>query len=266
MYGALRAGASGFLLKDFGPERLLAAVAAVGGDALFAPSVTCRVEAFARRGGSGSGEPADPPPDLRALTLREVGVLKLIATGPSNADIADRLYISEATVKTHLNRTMSQLDLDSRAQAVDGPGHPRRQPPGTHASADRLEPKEDGARPLPRGRTSAAGLWGLRSNGIQRHARANSVQGKPCPCGMEVTIPQRCSRPATGGGTLDAGPHGVQRCTPVARMLPCAPRPGTDILTFGIPLGSPCQEQRGAASWAERGAPRAGANWHVRGE
>lgn len=120
VYGALRAGASGFLLKDSGPERLLAAVAAVGGgDALFAPSVTCRlVEAFARQGGPGAGEPADPPPDLRALTLREVEVLKLIATGLSNADIADRLYISEATVKTHLNRTMSKLDLDSRAQAV----------------------------------------------------------------------------------------------------------------------------------------------------
>ncbi|MGW7067785.1 response regulator [Streptomyces sp. NPDC054855] len=121
VYGALRAGASGFLLKDSGPERLLAAVAAVGGgDALFAPSVTCRlVEAFARQAGAGSsGDCAEPPPDLRALTLREVEVLKLIATGLSNADIADRLYISEATVKTHLNRTMSKLDLDSRAQAV----------------------------------------------------------------------------------------------------------------------------------------------------
>lgn len=120
VYGALRAGASGFLLKDSGPERLLAAVAAVGGgDALFAPSVTCRlVEAFARQAGAGGGDRAEPPPDLRALTLREVEVLKLIATGLSNADIADRLYISEATVKTHLNRTMSKLDLDSRAQAV----------------------------------------------------------------------------------------------------------------------------------------------------
>ncbi|MEU4997694.1 response regulator transcription factor [Streptomyces sp. NPDC021622] len=119
VYGALRAGASGFLLKDSGPERLLAAVAAVGcGDALFAPSVTCRlVEAFARQAGA-DGAPSQPPPDLQALTLREVEVLKLIARGLSNADIADRLYISEATVKTHLNRTMSKLDLDSRAQAV----------------------------------------------------------------------------------------------------------------------------------------------------
>ncbi|MEU6679297.1 response regulator transcription factor [Streptomyces sp. NPDC046853] len=120
VYGALRAGASGFLLKDSGPERLLAAVAAVGGgDALFAPSVTCRlVEAFARQAGPVAGGSAEPPPDLRSLTLREVEVLKLIATGQSNADIAERLYISEATVKTHLNRTMTKLDLDSRAQAV----------------------------------------------------------------------------------------------------------------------------------------------------
>ncbi|ARX85874.1 LuxR family transcriptional regulator [Streptomyces alboflavus] len=118
VYGALRAGAAGFLLKDSGPERLLAAVAAVGsGDALFAPSVTRRlVEAFAVRSGAVPAE--EPPPDLAALTGRELEVLKLIARGLSNAEIADRLYISEATVKTHLNRTMNKLDLDTRAQAV----------------------------------------------------------------------------------------------------------------------------------------------------
>ncbi|MFE9681895.1 response regulator [Streptomyces sp. NPDC006285] len=114
VYGALRAGACGFLLKDSGPERLLAAVAAVGGgDALFAPSVTRRlVEAYARQ---STGE---RPTDLNALTSRELEVLKLIARGLSNLEIADRLYISEATVKTHLNRTMTKLDLASRAQAV----------------------------------------------------------------------------------------------------------------------------------------------------
>ncbi|GGR71540.1 DNA-binding response regulator [Streptomyces aureoverticillatus] len=118
VYGALRAGAAGFLLKDSGPERLLAAVAAVdSGDALFAPSVTRRlVEAFAVR--SGAVADAGVPPDLAALTGRELEVLKLIARGLSNAEIADRLYISEATVKTHLNRTMNKLDLDTRAQAV----------------------------------------------------------------------------------------------------------------------------------------------------
>ncbi|KND46091.1 MULTISPECIES: response regulator [Streptomyces] len=118
VYGALRAGASGFLLKDSGPERLLAAVAAIGGgDALFAPSVTRRlVEAFARQG--GAVDAGEQPPDLGALTSREVEVLKLIARGLSNLEIADLLHISEATVKTHLNRTMTKLALGSRAQAV----------------------------------------------------------------------------------------------------------------------------------------------------
>jgi DNA-binding NarL/FixJ family response regulator len=117
VYGALRAGASGFLLKDSGPERLLAAVAAVGGgDALFAPSVTRRlVEAYARQ---AAVTPAEAPPDLAALTGRETEVLRLIARGLSNAEIAGELFISEATVKTHLNRAMGKLGLDSRAQAV----------------------------------------------------------------------------------------------------------------------------------------------------
>jgi DNA-binding NarL/FixJ family response regulator len=116
VYAALRAGASGFLLKDAGPERLLAAVAAVAeGDMLFAPSVTRRlIEAYTRRVESAAGTPAD----LGALTAREVEVLRLIARGMSNTEIADSLFISEATVKTHLNRTMTKLDLGSRAQAV----------------------------------------------------------------------------------------------------------------------------------------------------
>ncbi|WP_333736925.1 response regulator transcription factor [Streptomyces sp. IBSBF 2806] len=115
VYAALRAGASGFLLKDAGPERLLAAVAAVaGGDTLFAPSVTRRlIAALAPR-----DRAVESPADLAVLTAREMEVLRLIAQGLSNTDIADRLYISEATVKTHLNRTMSKLDLGSRAQAV----------------------------------------------------------------------------------------------------------------------------------------------------
>ena len=118
VYGALRAGASGFLLKDSGPERLLAAVAAVGGgDALFAPSVTRRlVEAYARQ--DRPTPDAQPLPKLNMLTRREVDVLQLIARGLSNPEIADQLSISEATVKTHLNRVMAKLDLNSRAQAV----------------------------------------------------------------------------------------------------------------------------------------------------
>ncbi|MFD3875782.1 response regulator [Streptomyces sp. NPDC058623] len=116
VYAALRAGAAGFLLKDTGPERLIEAVTAVAeGDMLFAPSVTRRlIEAYVNR--------ADPVPDtpagLDVLTAREREVLRLAAKGLSNTEIAERLYIGEATVKTHLNRTMTKLDLDSRAQAV----------------------------------------------------------------------------------------------------------------------------------------------------
>ncbi|NGN63732.1 response regulator transcription factor [Streptomyces sp. A7024] len=119
VYHALRAGASGFLLKDTGPERLLAAVAAVaGGDTLFAPSVTRRlVEAFVEREPEAPSLPADHA-QLAGLTARETEVLRLTARGMSNLEIADRLFISEATVKTHLNRTMAKLDLASRAQAV----------------------------------------------------------------------------------------------------------------------------------------------------
>jgi len=122
VYGALRAGASGFLLKDAGPERLLAAITAVhGGDALFAPAVTRRlVEAFTRMTDTGRAESPDaaPPPELTALTGREAEVLKLVAGGLSNAEAADRLFISEATVKTHLRRIYDKLGVDTRAGAV----------------------------------------------------------------------------------------------------------------------------------------------------
>ncbi|GAA0907156.1 response regulator [Virgisporangium aurantiacum] len=114
VYAALRAGACGFLLKDAGPERLLQAIATVAaGDMLFAPSVVRKlVEANASR-------PAAPRPHtLRDLTARETEVLELVARGLSNPEIADRLGLSEATVKTHVNRIMSKLHLASRAQAV----------------------------------------------------------------------------------------------------------------------------------------------------
>ena len=114
VYGALRAGAHGFLLKDAAPEQLLAAIHAVAtGDMLFAPAVTRRlVEAFAPPAADADA------PDLRALTAREVEVLRLVGTGISNTEIAARLTVSDSTVKTHLNRVMTKLGLTSRAQAV----------------------------------------------------------------------------------------------------------------------------------------------------
>ncbi len=117
VYEALRAGASGFLLKDVPPEQLLAGIRAVAsGDALLAPSVTRRViEEFVRR-------PPDsvrtPPERLGELTARELEVLKLIARGLSNAEIARELFVSETTVKTHVAHCLMKLDLRDRVQAV----------------------------------------------------------------------------------------------------------------------------------------------------
>ncbi|MBB5872707.1 DNA-binding NarL/FixJ family response regulator [Allocatelliglobosispora scoriae] len=115
VYAALRAGASGFLLKDTSPERLFAAITAIaGGDMLFAPTVVRRlIEANAP-----AERPLKPAPALDVLTGREREVLLLVARGLSNAEIALELFLSEATVKTHLNRLMSKLALSSRAQAV----------------------------------------------------------------------------------------------------------------------------------------------------
>ncbi|GLW22918.1 DNA-binding response regulator [Microbispora amethystogenes] len=116
VYAALAAGASGFLLKDVEPEHLVAAVRLVrSGDALLAPTITRRlVERFARR---DNGRPALHR-DLSELTPRELDVLRLLATGLSNAELADRLSLSVATVKTHVARILSKLGLRDRVQAV----------------------------------------------------------------------------------------------------------------------------------------------------
>jgi DNA-binding NarL/FixJ family response regulator len=116
VYAALTAGASGFLLKDVTPEHLVAAVRLVrSGDALLAPAITRRlVERFARR----DEERAAPPPDLSGLTARELEVLRLLGTGLSNAELADRLTLSPTTVKTHVARILSKLHLRDRVQAV----------------------------------------------------------------------------------------------------------------------------------------------------
>jgi DNA-binding NarL/FixJ family response regulator len=134
VYKALRAGASGFVLKDTPPERLLAALKAVAdGDTLFSPTVTRRlVEAYCAveggvsadgmaGGGRAGGQPGWSAAERSALTLltaRETDVLRLVAAGLSNGDIAERLVVSEGTVKTHLNRSMAKLNLSSRAQVV----------------------------------------------------------------------------------------------------------------------------------------------------
>jgi DNA-binding NarL/FixJ family response regulator len=120
-FAGLRAGASGFLLKNVPPEDLLSAIRAVAsGDAVVAPSVTRRLlDAMAHRLPDPRGE-ADADLDLRLarLTDREREVLLLLAQGLSNAEIAETLTVSEATVKTHVGRVLNKLDLRDRVQAV----------------------------------------------------------------------------------------------------------------------------------------------------
>jgi DNA-binding NarL/FixJ family response regulator len=116
VYDAMRAGASGFLLKDVPREELIAAVRVVArGDALLAPTVTRRlVERFVRLPPPGS----EPPSQLAVLSDRELEVFGLLARGLSNAEIAARLVVGEATVKTHVARVLGKLGLRDRVQAV----------------------------------------------------------------------------------------------------------------------------------------------------
>jgi DNA-binding NarL/FixJ family response regulator len=116
VYEAMKSGASGFLLKDVRPEQLAEAVRVVAaGEALLAPAITRRlVEEFVRRPPPGSGA----PDVLSELTERELEVLKLVAGGFSNAEIAASLVVSEATVKTHLSHILTKLRLRDRVQAV----------------------------------------------------------------------------------------------------------------------------------------------------
>jgi DNA-binding NarL/FixJ family response regulator len=116
VYAAVRAGASGYLLKDTPPQELLAALRVIAdGNALLSPSVTKRlIEEFARQ---PEIESVDSP-QLGDLTERELEVLRLLATGLSNREIAASLYIGEATAKTHVSRVLTKLGVRDRVQAV----------------------------------------------------------------------------------------------------------------------------------------------------
>jgi DNA-binding NarL/FixJ family response regulator len=115
VYESLRAGASGFLLKDAGRDELIHAVHVVSaGEALLSPSITRRlIEDYARR-----PHARERPEQLSGLTPRELEVLRLIARGLSNAEIANTLVVGDATVKTHITRIFAKLQLHDRAQAV----------------------------------------------------------------------------------------------------------------------------------------------------
>ena len=115
VYDALRAGASGFLLKDVPADQLAAGVRMVAaGDALLAPTITKRlIEEFA-----ASAPAKDAPPALDELTPRELEVFRLVARGMSNGEIASELFIGETTVKTHVTRLLMKLGVRDRVQAV----------------------------------------------------------------------------------------------------------------------------------------------------
>jgi len=132
VYDSLRAGASGFMLKDAPPEEIVAAVRVVaGGDALLAPAVTRTVIAeFARQ---QPASPAEPPAAVAELTPREREILDLLARGLSNPEICARLFISEATAKTHVARILQKLSLRDRVQAVIYAYEHGLVQPGTHA-------------------------------------------------------------------------------------------------------------------------------------
>ncbi|MCW6009382.1 response regulator transcription factor [Micromonospora sp. CPCC 205371] len=131
VYDALRAGASGFVLKDVTAERLFDAVRVVAaGEALLAPTVTRRlISEFAQM--KQEVEPPAAASQLAALTPRETQVLRLVAEGLSNLEIADRLVVSEETVKTHVSRILTKLALRDRTQAVVAAYESRLVVPGT---------------------------------------------------------------------------------------------------------------------------------------
>lgn len=139
-FEGLQAGASAFLLKDVDPEELVRAVRVVaGGESVVAPRVTARLlEEFVRKPGDTGSAPERDPALLEDLTRREAEVLEAIASGCSNAEIARQLFVSEATVKTHVGRVLSKLGLRDRVHAVifayehglvtPGQGEPRMDP------------------------------------------------------------------------------------------------------------------------------------------
>jgi DNA-binding NarL/FixJ family response regulator len=117
VFEALRAGASGFLVKDVPPEQLVAGIRSVAsGDSLLAQSVTRRlIQEFVRRPPHAL---RTAPPELARLTAREVDVLRLMARGRSNSEIATEFFVSETTVKTHVAHVLAKLGVRDRVQAV----------------------------------------------------------------------------------------------------------------------------------------------------
>jgi DNA-binding CsgD family transcriptional regulator len=227
VYEAMRAGASGFLLKTVRPGQLTAAIRDIAaGDALLAPDITRRlIEQFVRRPPPGSAV----PPALGALTPREVDVLRLIAGGLSNAEIAAELVVSETTVRTHVTRILAKLGapgprpgrggrLRVRARAAR---HRLVLPPATGAPARRA-PMAGTIQTSPDGRDKPAwtsvhvGPWWYGTAGVhgglehaaegvaERAGLAESAPGSSSACGpasirSSQLLHAACTRPCLGG-------------------------------------------------------------------
>ena len=202
VYEALRAGASGFVLKDEPPEQLLAAIHTIAaGDALLSPTVTRRViEQFTRI------PRPDPPKELEELTARELEILRLIASGLSNAEIGQELFISETTVKTHVTHVLAKLGLRDRVQAVvlayqtgifDPESLRRDERPrhGLSRAATRSRSRRPARGGAPRSRARASGTSGSspsRSSGTRR--RTSSSAGS---CSVAI-FPRQASTSSSG--------------------------------------------------------------------
>ena len=210
-FAALRAGASGFLLKDAGPAELVSAIRAVAaGEAVVAPRVTRRLlEMFAGRLPS-SEDPQVTPTDSRLddLTPREIEVLRAVAHGLSNAEIADQLVVTESTVKTHVGRVLAKLGVRDRVQAVivayeTGLGTRRRD---SMSRPDMAVPTSAPSKPND----------GLSASGSSGPCRRSAVsRGSDARGPAWVSPPQRCAElrfqrqrtQVAGPGPQGAGAH-----------------------------------------------------------
>ena len=158
VYEALRIGASGFLLKDAPPDRLLDAVrVAAAGDALLAPSITRRL--IGRFAQAARPTPGDLPPALAELTARELDVLRLLARGLSNAEIAAELVLGENTVKTHVARVLAKLGCATACRRSSSPTRPGSSRPTPRAARPRRRRRRGRSRRAPR-RRGARGCGG----------------------------------------------------------------------------------------------------------
>jgi DNA-binding NarL/FixJ family response regulator/predicted dinucleotide-binding enzyme len=231
VYDAMKAGASGFLLKDVRPEQLAEAVRVVArGEALLAAAITRRlVEQFVRRPPPGSRAPKE----LEDLTERELDVLKLVAHGTSNAEIASDLFVSEATVKTHITHILTKLGLRDRVQAVvlayeSGPCTPVRSTaadrspavPAAMGNASRLHAAQPRpASPLVHAELLVLAVLGVAVEEAIEHAGKAHFAGKVL---IDATNPLDFSQgfpPGLAWGHTDSGGEHVQRAVPDAKVV-----------------------------------------------